>query len=85
MVILQLFDGSSFTFTYLLADAKTKDAVIIDPVIEQVERDVRLVQDMGLNLLYACEFNWSLVTDLIVILIAGFLLNCPKTQLCFTE
>jgi len=53
----QLFDGTSFTFTYLLADAKTKDAIIIDPVIEQVERDVRLVQDMGLNLLYARKFK----------------------------
>lgn len=53
IIFRQLFDGTSFTYTYLLADAKTKDAVIIDPVIEQVERDVRLVQDMGLNLLYA--------------------------------
>ncbi|KAG7173154.1 Persulfide dioxygenase ETHE1-like, partial [Homarus americanus] len=47
-----LFDRESCTYTYLLADANTKDAVLIDPVIELAERDAHLVSDLGLNLKY---------------------------------
>ncbi|XP_013789204.1 persulfide dioxygenase ETHE1 homolog, mitochondrial-like, partial [Limulus polyphemus] len=50
-----LFDGTSFTYTYLLADTKTKEAVLIDPVLEQVDRDVKLVEELGLNLIYAAN------------------------------
>ena len=49
---LQLLDYKSFTYTYLLADPDTKDAVLIDPVIEMVDRDVKIVRDMGLSLRY---------------------------------
>ena len=48
----QLFDDVSSTYTYLLWDADTKDAVLIDPVDVQVERDLKAVADEGLNLLY---------------------------------
>lgn len=37
----------------MLADPKTKEAVIIDPVYEKAERDVELVKQLGLNLKYA--------------------------------
>jgi sulfur dioxygenase len=43
----------SCTYTYLLADAETKGAILIDPVIEKAERDLQLVDDLGLNLKYA--------------------------------
>lgn len=52
MLFRQLFDRESCTYTYLLADAITKDAVLIDPVIELAERDATLVKELGLNLKY---------------------------------
>jgi sulfur dioxygenase len=48
----QLFEKSSSTYTYLLADPKTSDAILIDPVIETAERDAALVEQLGLNLKY---------------------------------
>lgn len=49
----QLFDAESSTYTYLLADPATRDAVIIDPVREQAGRDGDLIDDVGLNLIFA--------------------------------
>ncbi|CAL1532158.1 unnamed protein product [Lymnaea stagnalis] len=49
----QLLEYKSYTYTYLLADVATNEAVLIDPVIDTVDRDVRLVFELGLNLLYA--------------------------------
>ena len=51
-----MFDRDSCTYTYLLADADTKEAVLIDPVIDLAERDAELIKDLGLNLLYASKF-----------------------------
>ncbi|NWI37012.1 ETHE1 dioxygenase, partial [Picathartes gymnocephalus] len=51
----QLFEASSCTYTYLLADAGTGDAVIIDPVLETVPRDLRLLRELGLTLRYAAN------------------------------
>lgn len=36
LLFRQLFDSGSSTYTYILADAHTKEAVLIDPVLEQV-------------------------------------------------
>lgn len=47
-----LLDYRTFTYTYLLADSASREAVIIDPVYEQAERDVKLVHELGLKLLY---------------------------------
>ncbi|XP_072930435.1 persulfide dioxygenase ETHE1, mitochondrial [Epargyreus clarus] len=49
----QLFDTVSSTYTYLLGDMKTRDAVLIDPVLEHAERDATLVKDLGFKLVYA--------------------------------
>ncbi|XP_065520895.1 persulfide dioxygenase ETHE1, mitochondrial isoform X3 [Lathamus discolor] len=49
----QLFDASSSSFTYVLADAGSGDAIIIDPVLEAVPRDTRLLRELGLSLRYA--------------------------------
>ncbi|KAM9510482.1 persulfide dioxygenase ETHE1, mitochondrial-like [Guaruba guarouba] len=49
----QLFEPSSSSFTYLLADEASGDAVIIDPVLETVPRDVRLLRELRLSLRYA--------------------------------
>jgi hypothetical protein len=48
----QLFDEDSSTFTYLLWDETTKDAVIVDPVDIQADRDVKEAADLGLNLIF---------------------------------
>ncbi|XP_053253987.1 persulfide dioxygenase ETHE1, mitochondrial [Podarcis raffonei] len=53
LLFRQLFESESSTYTYLLADLKTKEAVLIDPVLETAKRDSTLVKQLGLNLVYA--------------------------------
>jgi glyoxylase-like metal-dependent hydrolase (beta-lactamase superfamily II)/rhodanese-related sulfurtransferase len=55
MLFRQLLDSRSSTFTYLLADEKTRQAVLIDPVFEQFGRDSALVRELELTLLYTLE------------------------------
>ena len=55
MIFRQLFDAQSSTFTYLLADESTREAALIDPVIENVERDLALVRDLELTLAYVLD------------------------------
>jgi glyoxylase-like metal-dependent hydrolase (beta-lactamase superfamily II) len=50
MIFRQLFDAASSSYTYLLADPATRAAVIIDAVLEQVERDAQIVRELGLDL-----------------------------------
>lgn len=51
----QLFDPASSTYTYLLADPGSREAVLIDPVRDQLERDVTLLTELGLQLKYTLE------------------------------
>jgi rhodanese-related sulfurtransferase len=51
----QLFEAESSTYTYIIADKKTKEAAIIDPVLETVDRDLKLIEELGLNLVYVLE------------------------------
>jgi glyoxylase-like metal-dependent hydrolase (beta-lactamase superfamily II) len=55
MIFRQLYDQETSTYTYLLADEDTKEAIIIDSVIEQVERDKKLINELGLKLKYILE------------------------------
>jgi glyoxylase-like metal-dependent hydrolase (beta-lactamase superfamily II)/rhodanese-related sulfurtransferase len=55
MIFRQLFDRQTCTYTYLLADADTKEALLIDPVREQVDRDITLLEELGLTLRYTLE------------------------------
>uniref|UniRef100_A0A8C4KAI2 ETHE1 dioxygenase n=1 Tax=Dromaius novaehollandiae TaxID=8790 RepID=A0A8C4KAI2_DRONO len=56
----QLFEARSCTYTYLLADADSGDAVVIDPVLETAARDTQLLRELGLRLRYAGEPDaWS--------------------------
>ena len=55
MLFRQLFDPATSTYTYLLADEHTREAVIIDPVREQVERDSELIDQLGLRLIASLE------------------------------
>ncbi len=55
MLFRQMFDSESSTYTYLLADLEQKEAILVDPVLEQVERDLKLLQELGLTLRYCLE------------------------------
>lgn len=55
LLFRQFFDPESSTYTYLIADRQTKDAVLVDPVLEQVERDLQVLTDLGLTLHYCLE------------------------------
>jgi hypothetical protein len=49
----QLFEQTTSTYTYIVADRKTRDALIIDPVINTVARDMQLLKQLDLRLRYA--------------------------------
>lgn len=49
MILRQLYDHESSTYTYLVADPVTSQAALIDPVAEQLERDLALVRELGLT------------------------------------
>lgn len=55
LIFQQLFEAQSSTYTYLLADAVSKEAVLIDTVIETVDRDLQLVAELGLKLTYVLD------------------------------
>ena len=55
MLFRQLYDRESSTYTYLLADLALKAAILVAPVLEQVERDLKLLQELGLSLRYCLE------------------------------
>jgi len=50
MILRQLFDQASSTYTYLLADEGDREAVLVDPVFEQHARDAALIRELGLVL-----------------------------------
>src|SRR5678815_577099 len=55
LIFRQLFDPTSSTYTYLLASRKSKEAILIDPVFEQVRRDSALIDELGLKLTHTLE------------------------------
>ncbi len=55
MLFRQLFDPQSSTYSYLLADVATREAVLIDPVYEQVRRDGALIEELDLKLAWTLE------------------------------
>jgi sulfur dioxygenase len=52
---IQLFDPASSTYTYLLFDEGSREALIIDPVDEQLERDLAVLRERGLKLVWSIE------------------------------
>jgi len=51
----QLFDPRSSSYSYLLWDADTREAALIDPVRDRVVRDIHLLRELGLRLRYTLE------------------------------
>jgi glyoxylase-like metal-dependent hydrolase (beta-lactamase superfamily II)/rhodanese-related sulfurtransferase len=52
---IQLFDPASCTYTYILFDEATRDALIIDPTDEEIERDLAQLRTFGLKLAWTVE------------------------------
>jgi sulfur dioxygenase len=52
---IQLLDPASCTYTYVLADEATHEALIIDPVDDQLARDLAVLREMGLKLMWTLE------------------------------
>jgi sulfur dioxygenase len=52
---IQLFDPASSTFTYVVYDAASREAIIIDPVDAQLQRDMGVLREHGLKLRYTVE------------------------------
>jgi len=55
MILRQLFDQDTWTYTYLIADEDSRDAAIIDPVIERVDRELQLLQELDLTLKFTID------------------------------
>ena len=55
MIFRQLFDSTSATYTYLLASRQGGEALIIDPVLEKVDRYLQLVRELDLKLVKAVD------------------------------
>ncbi|MGI0482462.1 MBL fold metallo-hydrolase [Geminocystis sp. CENA526] len=55
MLFRQLFDRDTWTYTYLIGDIDSKEAILVDPVLEQVERDLQLITELGLTLKYSMD------------------------------
>jgi len=55
MIFKQLFDQETWTYTYLIADPVTKEAVLIDPVNTHIEAYIAMLEAQGLQLKYTLE------------------------------
>ena len=55
VIFRQFIDPETSTHTYLLADEPSREAILIDPVLEQFERDQTLLQELDLTLRYTLE------------------------------
>lgn len=55
MMLRQLFDKESSTYTYLFADEATREACIIDPVRDKTKHYLQLLQELDLNLVLALD------------------------------
>jgi sulfur dioxygenase len=55
MIFRQLFDSVTSTYTYILADGDSREGIIIDTVIENHTRDLQIIHELGINLVWILE------------------------------
>ena len=55
LIFRQLFDAQSSTYTYLLGDSASGEALLIDPVFEQVRRDAALMRELDLHIVWTLD------------------------------
>jgi sulfur dioxygenase len=54
-IFFQLFESETSTYTYIIGDTSRRTALIIDPVLEKVERDLQFLKELNLNLKWILE------------------------------
>lgn len=52
LLFRQLFDQETGTYSYILADTASGQVLIIDPVLSRIDRDLRIISELGLTLQY---------------------------------
>lgn len=55
MIFRQLFEPESSTYTYLFGFPESGEALLLDPVLETLDRDLAVLQELGLELRYTLE------------------------------
>jgi sulfur dioxygenase len=55
LVFRQLFESESSTFTYLIADGESREAVLIDSVLKTADRDLKLIEELELSVKYVLD------------------------------
>jgi sulfur dioxygenase len=55
MIFKQLLEADSSTYTYLIGCEQSRQAILIDPVLDTVERDLQMLKDLGLTLMATLE------------------------------
>src|SRR6478735_2345187 len=55
MFFRQLFDSNSSTYTYVLAARRGGEALIIDPVKDQIEQYLRVIRELDLRLVHSID------------------------------
>ncbi len=55
MIFRQLFDSESFTYTYLIGSRHGGEALLIDPVLDKVDRYIQLLGELDLRLVKAVD------------------------------
>jgi len=77
--INQLIDIETCTYTYIVYDSNTRKAIIIDPVYNQIERDLDIIKKLNLELLYI--FETHVHADHITA--ASKIKNLTKAKICY--
>lgn len=54
-LLYQLFDAATSTYSYLLIDQQSRDAIMIDPVLDKFERDLKLITQLKVQLRHVLE------------------------------
>ncbi len=62
MIFRQLFDQTSGTYSYLLASRRGGEALIIDPVLEKVDRYIQLLRELDLKLVKAVDTHMLIIS-----------------------
>jgi glyoxylase-like metal-dependent hydrolase (beta-lactamase superfamily II) len=55
VIFRQFIDPETSAYTYLLADEPSREAILIDPILEQFDRDRTLLRELDLTLRYTLE------------------------------
>jgi glyoxylase-like metal-dependent hydrolase (beta-lactamase superfamily II) len=55
MLFRQLFDAETSSYTYVIADEATREAALVDTVLEQVDRDLTILRELDLRLVYVLD------------------------------